>query len=221
MTFSLTPLEIKDYIVSFIQPTKITNQEIKNCGRIILNLSLVCKEFKAICEKKIKDLKKINELVVKYPIYNSEYENPRKFYWGMTESTYNSLPGGNPQLLDALFSSCNLPFAKHTFSEYTSEVEEDIKKIVKLTPQSINCILGELRCRIFVPPLAAACINAKIPVQTVEFLLKNGANPNTTYELNGQSIHLLKDTKSNVDTERFLALETIFKKFGVNPDYMK
>ena len=171
MSLSLTPPEIKCEIANFIQPTKMTNGEVKSCARTIVNLSLTCKKFKEIFAEKLEDLKKINALIEKYSKYNDDYE-PEKIPLFVSDDMEKKFPGGNPQLLDALFTGYD--YAKHSFSAYTPKIEEDIKQIVKLTPQSLNCILGVLRCRDYLPPLAAACWNKNIPVHMVEFLLKKG-----------------------------------------------
>jgi hypothetical protein len=210
MSFSLMPIELNYHTVSFIQPAKVTSAEIKICARQLVNISLVNKEFNQICSEKLTTLKKINDLVNKYSKYNSDYENP-----GEDWRTGRELdPKGNPQLLDALFTGCRFPFAGSTFKDYTPEIEQDIKDIVRLTPQSMNCILGTLKCRDDVPPLFAACINKNIPLHIVEFLLQQGANPKATLKLNGRPINILADLEGGVDAERVVAIKALFSKYG-------
>lgn len=205
MSFSLLPIEIKDHIISFIQPTKITNQEVKNFALEIKNISLVDREINVICQEKLMNLKKIYDLINTYSAYNSDYEN-----WHKDSKA-------SPQLLDALFSGCTLPYAKCTFNYYDSSREEDIKEIVKLIPQSIDCDLGYLRCRHKITPLFAACINKKIPILIIEFLLKHGANPNATVLKNGKPIHMLKDLEENMGyDDRFSEIKKLFKEYGAN-----
>jgi hypothetical protein len=211
MSFSLLPTEIKDYVSGFIIPSKLSREEIRSCGRNILQLSLVNHELKNICDNRLSVFKRVHGLLAKYFKYQGEYENPGKDWHTGREFD----PKGNPQLLDALFTGCTLPFAGSTFNTFNQEIEDDIKEIVKLTPQSVNCILGRLRCRDEVTPLVAASINPNIPVHIVELLLESGANPNATIKLNGYPIHILKDLKDNLDSERFSKIEELFKKYGV------
>jgi hypothetical protein len=209
MSFSSVPVEIKNKIVNFIQPTRITYQEVQKCGRTIEALATTCKELKELSEKQLKSLKKIQELIIKYPTYNQAYE----YAYQYRRSLRDGYPGGNPQLLDALFTGCKLPYARSQFNEYHQEIENDIKEIVVLTPQSMTCTIGILKCTKYVPPLAAACFNESIPLHIVEFLLEKGANPNATYDLDGQPIDILSDIKINISPERFAAIEVLFNKY--------
>jgi ankyrin repeat protein len=87
-----------------------------------------------------------------------------------------------------------------------------------LTPQSINCILGTLKCRDHVPPIAVACINGNIPTSVIEFLLKNGANPNATYKVTGLYVKMIVDLEANIDNNRYKIILDLFKKYGLNTD---
>lgn len=225
--FSTVPKEINKEIVGFVTPEKMTNKGVQQCGRIFVNFSLVCKEFHEMSKDKLKDLQKIDALITKYPRFNASYENPPTFTrLDINRGTFvpdkekNSLvPGGNPQLLDALFTGFDKNF-RGTFETYSPEIEEDIKEIVKLTPQSLKCALGELRNRKFVTPLIIACFNENIPIHIVELLLEKGANPNTSYEVDYTQTHMLKDVKKLLENpERFAAIEALFKKYGVNLKY--
>ena len=197
-------MELYYHTVSFsqLQPAKVTSAGIKSCARQLVNISLVNKKSNQIFSGELATLKKINDLVNKYRKYNDDYPSRWKDW------------KGNPQLLDALFTGCSLLFAESTFKTYTPEIEQDIKDIIKLTPQSMNCILGTLRCRDDIPPLAAACFNVNIPLDIVEFLLQQGANPNATLKFNGHPISILADLEVNLDAERFEAIQTLFNKYG-------
>jgi hypothetical protein len=203
------PIELSCHIVNFIQPTIVTSTERKSCARQLVNISLVNKEFNEICSEKLVVLKKINDFVNKYNRYNSYYENST-----LNLKDRNFDPKANPQLLDAL--STGHPFAASTFRTYNPEIEQDIKDIVKLTPQSMNCTLGTLRCRTHVPPLAIACYNVNIPLHIVEFLLKQGADRNATLKFNGYPVSIFTDLKFIINerftVERFAAIKTIFFK---------
>lgn len=204
MSIPSIPRDVKNIILNFIEPENFSDGAVRNCGRDISNLSSVSKEFKGICKEKLETLKKMDALIKKYPKYNAEYNHFVK----------DKTSCGNPLLLDALFTGCKLLYADHTFKKYTQELEEDIKKIIKLMPQSIHCNIGIIRCRNGVPPLAAACHNDKMPIHMIEFLLENGADPNQTYDLNGMQISILADLKICLEPNRFEAIEALFKKFG-------
>jgi ankyrin repeat protein len=151
--------------------------------------------------------------------YKSEYDPSGRFYYKDFD------PKGNPHLLDALFTGCTLPYAVHSINAYTPEIEEDIKTIVKLTPQSIHCILGRLRCRNEVPPLGAACANPNIPIDIIKFLLEKGADPNATWKLNGERIRIIDDLYTDFhgtkdedyaeSMQRVKQIEELFKKYGL------
>jgi hypothetical protein len=219
MSLALVPVEIKKLIVNFIHPSNMTCQEVKNCGRFIVNLSLINKEFKGACAEKIENLKKIQALIIKYSVYNCEYAEDlqaRNLYW--VKKKYKArYPGGNPQLLDALLTGSHFICAKHRFAAYTPEIENDIKTIIALTPQSMNCILGKLRCWNYVPPLAMACINKEIPLHMIDFLLENGANPNATFDEVGTDCDILQLLKGfSIDSDRVAAIKELFKKCATN-----
>lgn len=204
MSFSLIPSHLKDHTINFIQPSKVTTVEIKKCAAQITIISSVNKELKAICLEKIADLRRINELVNKYNAYNRLYENPP-----IDNFTNQAIdPRGNPQLLDALFTG----YMKH-HPDYTPESEKDIKDLVKLTPQSLHCILGSLRCREEVTPLYMACLNVKIPLHIVEFLLQNGADPNATLLVTTRRTSILTDLACALDDKRFDSIKALFDKF--------
>lgn len=123
---------------------------------------------------------------------------------------YNLFINGNPQLIDIFCTGCNLPFAKSTFNIYNIGIENDIKNIIKLTPDSINCIGGSLRCRDFITPLYMACINTKIPIYIIELLLKNGANKNHLIKVNGKKMSMLDDLKNNISDHRYQIVVKLF-----------
>src|SRR5579883_902093 len=70
-------------------------------------------------------------LLKKYKKYDNNYATESN------RETDNYL--GGSELLDALFTGCNLPFGRGTFSTYTSSIEEDIKFIISYLPESIKC----------------------------------------------------------------------------------
>lgn len=152
-------------------------------------------QFYVIDSSSPEQLVRTDALVHKYCSYNRDYENPGT-------------------LLDALFTGCRFPYTPSTFNVYTPEIENDIKEIVRLTPQSMNCTLGTLRSRDNVSPLAAACFNTNIPLHIIEFLFQQGADPNATLDVNGHPVRILADLESNMSAERFAAIKALFIRYG-------
>src|SRR5438045_7699519 len=87
------------------------------------------------------------------------------------------------QLYDSLSSGCKLVFAEHSL-DYSDEVKSDIKYLVRCEPEFLKFNDGHIRCRYKVTPLAIACFNVNIPLDIIDFLLENGANPYEKIELN-------------------------------------
>ncbi len=147
MFFTSAPEDIRNHILTFIDiPENITSDNIKLNGRSVSNLLCTNKEInqkmKDICSKKLADLKKIYDVIGKYSKYNDILENKRYTTGKRLE------PQGNPQLLDALSTGLYDPHSQwgtlSSFNEYTQEIENDIKDIVRLTPQSLKCNIGLL-----------------------------------------------------------------------------
>ncbi|WP_257263103.1 hypothetical protein [Endozoicomonas sp. ONNA2] len=228
MTFSNLPVELKTKVIKqyFSPPLVLTKKTAKAWGRDICNFASTNMELREICQQKsmipikcrdicetIKDYpKQIVELMNKYSRYQQEYENPayRQPPYLLHE------PKGCPMLLDALFTGCSLPHARSTFDEYTEEIEQDIKSMVKLSPQSIHCNFGELRCRDNVTPLMAACVNPVIPIEIIELLLENDADPKEKISVSNQSRCFLEDLAENftLTDERLLQIRELFKRYG-------
>lgn len=155
------------------------------------------------------DFKKIR-LMTKYHVYNDNYfDTCEEIDKGIIPKD-NSYPGGPPQLLDALFSGCPLPLARFTKEKYTPQVEEDIKLILEVMPDSLNCTMGQLRLVDNVTPLAAACYNGNIPIHIIELLLKKGAN--MTLKVNNSHIKLIDLLKGDINPKRFEQIKELFEK---------
>lgn len=208
VSFFSIPQPICKKIVKFINPTKITHQEVKECGRCIVLISLTCKEFKTFCDDQLKVIKRINELLNKYSTYSKDYENETRNseISKITENLLSvSYPGGNPQLTD-IFMSTN---------KYSNDIEKDIIDIIKLTPQSLNCRMGSLRLRTFVPPLALASFKPQVPLHIVKLLLDNGADPDACYGVEfKQSVSWLKKDLEDIppDHDEYQRAQDILKK---------
>lgn len=180
-------------IVNSFNPKNI--KEMKEMRITISNIALANKRFYHACKEKLVELKRMSELVLKYHTYNY---NQNEF----------------PQLLDAVFTGCTLPYSDHSINEYSPQVEEDIIEIIKLMPSSINCAIGTLRCRDEVTVLAAACMNFIIPENIIQLLLEKGADPLKQYYLNNRKISILGDLNLQMmDGEDYSRKRDIVKSF--------
>lgn len=203
MSFTSIPLPVKANILSclVVLPRKFTQEEALFLGRVVIPLNTINKEIQQILVTTFKsnDLKEIYRLVGKYRTYNSS----RSF----------NKSDAPPQLLDALFTGCTLPMAAQSVGVYSPYVESDIRSIVRVMPESIHCKLGQLRLRWDLPPLYAACVNEQMPLNIIELLLQNKANP---YARVGYSqaldhmstfvIHLLDQDLENPRKEQIMDL---------------
>jgi hypothetical protein len=177
-------------IVNCFRPKNL--KELKRTKFSVVNLALINKRFYYACKEKLHKLKRMNELRLKYHVYNHE------------ENEF-------PQLLDAVFTGCKLPFGNHSITRYNSQVKGDILEIIELMPSSINCNKGFLRCREDVTVLAAACFNLQILNEIIQLLLEKGADPFKQYNLNNNKISILKDMRDEQYLERRKIIETFNK----------
>lgn len=164
--FNLPP-EMCYKIVNYFSPSKMTIDEVKRCGREVVVLSLIDTRINSAADEKLENLKKIYKLINKYSEYNDQYSLALER--GINIS-------GNPQLLDALLTGTNFPYIGRSIQLFNEETEEDIRSIVKLTPESMNCTIGQFGTFEFVYPIFAACLNENITASVLEFLIKSGAN---------------------------------------------
>lgn len=77
-------------------------------------------------------------------------------------------------LLDAVCTASTLPYFDRTFKEYSDEIGEDIKKIVKLSPHSLQSKIGNTRTESGAQVFAMACYNLEMPLPIIEFLIQHG-----------------------------------------------
>ncbi len=164
---------------------------IKECGRTLKAIMLSCKHiynkelmhkvnftFKEACQFH----EKYNN---KYPAYGSQpmsYSTKPILCYNLNTDSMEKLydyPGGPSWLLDALFTGCDLPGAKHTYSTWNEDIENDVKTIVEKCPIALKCTQGQLGLRWYITPIAAAIYNIKIPVEMIGWLYKNGAEVRT------------------------------------------
>ena len=161
---------------------------------------------------KLSEIKKIFELINKYNTFNSGYSARSQFpIPGLWEAT-----GGSPQLFDALITGCRLKYSHYRASEvFTPEIENDIKTIVRLNPQSITYNFGCFDLGFNnATPIFAACINDNIPTSIIEFLLESGADPYTTVYACDNNLSIIPILKTQISEERFETIFNLFKKYG-------
>lgn len=220
----MVPTDVIHEIIKFIQPANFTTQGVMTCARKIINISLINKNFNTVCIIKLTDLKIINHLVNQY-VYNDDYEQSlewqpsnssiwNKYYFNKIVKQQDwrneaTMTDSNPQLYDMLCTGLRLPYAKASFNVYNQEIEQDIKTILKLTPQSIHCRLGMLRCRNQVLPLSVACMNEHIPITIIQLLLQSGAHLHDTILLNGYPITIIDDLKDNCNPKRYQLIKNL------------
>ncbi len=201
---SLYP-DIQYHIISYLFPRE-KKSDIK-IYELILNKCF--KENPIYFLQKISSFKKLLKIYDKYTVYPIDeimYVNifskiPDKYYIG------------GHALYDLLSTGCNLPFSKSSFKTYTKDIEDDIKFMIVNNPQSIHCSFGILRCRERITTLAMACINYNIPIDIIELMLINGADPNAGYYVNGYYTNMMDDLVICMGNIRYSELENLFKKY--------
>ena len=186
--------DMYEKIVNCFNPKNM--RELKTVKVYVRKISVVNKRFYNVCKAKLRKLKRMDELRLKYNKYNSE------------ENEF-------PQLLDAVFTGCRLPYSSHSVDKYSSQVKDDIVEIIELMPSSINCSVGTLIYRNNVTVLAAASFNLSIPDKIIQLFLERGADPFKKYDYNGAKITILKDLQ-----EGFKKRLDIIKLFVKNKEVL-
>jgi hypothetical protein len=177
---------------------KMTRAQILTEARLVLqSILLVSKQFYSITTTYMSELKEIYNLMEKYP--KNQYESAH----------YNN-PARSSILLDALFTGCDLPYASHTFRDWSKEIEDDIKRTIQLIPETLNNDTGVLRCRCYITPFAAACYNTNIPLHIIEYMLSIQPNIiNAKICLNGKYYYVLEDNFAPIRSD----IVPLFKKY--------
>lgn len=203
------PKEISKIIevdIKNIKPRYFLPEEIKACSKQLVGVFFVNKHFNAIFAPKMNDLKKTLYLTEKYHFYSLKYRKNVK--------DRNAVE--NPQLYDALSAGYKYGWYS-TFEEYTPQIEEDIKEIVKLMPQSLNCSSGKFRGLKNVTPLFMACVNRDVPLHIIKFLLKNGADSDAQINegvYNWSILDFIMYYSYFYGQKRCIDVEKLFKKYG-------
>lgn len=208
------PQEISKIIeedIKDIKPRYFLPEEIKACAKQLLGAFSTNKHFNAIFAPTMNDLKKTLYLTEKYHAYSLQYRN----------EVENRIATTNPHLIDALGSGSNykafLGFYTTTFHAYTPRIEDEIKEIVRLMPQSINCRSVKIGAIKNASPLYAACLNTSVPLHIIEFLLKNGADTKAQTTIFGENFTILKLLKlysGEYDWNRYNCVKELFKKYA-------
>ena len=158
-------------------------------------------------------------------ISKSEFQRMFNNYYLIEQAERNSKTpeNSNPILIDILFSGCYLPCAYSTHLKFEDYMDNDIHKIIKLFPDCLHSDFGQLRCRTYVTPIAAACFNVNVPLITVKSLIKDAmklGNKKSCYNLNikvnGEWVSILEDLRENESTgqsHRCHYIEKIFNKY--------
>jgi len=153
--------------------------------------------------KNTHDALRIQELMSKYISNSSGEEETTSNSSGEEETTF--------QLYDALSSGSRVLHS----ANYNLETEYDVKDILRLLPKTLEYRSGKARFRDNVTPLWIACHNDKIGLPTIEFLLKSGANPNSTIYVIQRTTKVIQDVKNNLSNERYEAILALFQKYGL------
>ena len=201
----------------------------------------------------LEDLGDIFKLIKKYPQYQQDYDyhihhkinhdktkndvseintkhrlgvsNGFNNYYLIEQAERNSKTpeNSNPILIDILFSGCYLPCAYSTHLKFEDYMDKDIRKIIKLFPDCLHSDFGQLRCRTYVTPIAAACFNVNVPLITIKSLIKDAmklGNKKSCYnlniKLNGEWVSILEDLRENESSgqsHRCHNIEKIFNKY--------
>lgn len=131
------------------------------------------------------------ELAQKYSAYQKSHEEG----YGYNDPSKINLDSP-PVLLDALFSGLgHLPYIKTSHSKFTEEIANDVKEIVKQCPSAIHANGASTRVNDRMTPLAVACMNPGVPVDLIEFLLQNGANPDLPIIYNTKKVKIIDHLK--------------------------
>ncbi len=211
------PVELQHEVIGFLGDTR--DSELDNSIRTLAQCRLVNKNFEYISSEVLQPLKKqqierkIEALIKTYHIYNERYAEALKDIDKTTLGRKHPDPKGPPQLLDALFSGSR--FTLGTLNFYNEIVERDIKDIILYMPESMNCVMGELRCRMSVTPLVAAIVNPNIPIHIIEFMFEHGADANGTLEFNGYEVKIYHDLGNfGLYPSRIEKIQALFVKYG-------
>lgn len=191
-TFLDLPPEIVKHVGTFLFTQNSNILEVIESGKNIKILSSVNKTIFIINNltnmNKLKNMfnnfaeDELKKLEKKYSQYNALCHDPYKHYTdiNMIPVIMKITKGAGP-LFDAVMTGCVLPVVKYSQYKYDQEVENDIKMLLRVAPESVEGRIGQMRSVHGVSALVGAIFNEKIPVSTIKFLLDNKANPNVFF----------------------------------------
>jgi hypothetical protein len=198
------PCEISEIILSYLLSSIITKSHQTENYTYVSIFSTNRKDCRF--NQKQKQTKKILYYLDKYYIFQKEYSYSYSDFFH--RYTYT-----NPILCDILFTELYIPFSRSSFNQITDELLDDLKEIIRLIPDSLESGWCHLRCRTNVTPLYAACINEKIPIDIVRYLIDQGADKKNKVKVNGFSRNTLVDLKRDcINRERYNKLVELFNE---------
>lgn len=211
--FTLTA-DVKELIVSHINPRCFTPSEVKLCARIVKVLHGR--------SARLPVLKRIYELALNYSKYNNHVEHPDLF-WNRTRlcpktpfsQNIRSLFQKSPQLFAAISTGHWLFDSNYKQNRYTPELEQDIKDIIDRIPESLNFIFGDSKIHACIlTPLSLACLNDKIPLHIIELLIVKGASLKVPCKATSQMVPLNSHLGwGSMNSKRLAAILKIFEKY--------
>jgi len=197
--------ELCNYVVDYALPLKnFTLQSLKDHCEGLRQLSLVSTVFRNNLRDKLCNVKILKEMVDKYRILDEE------LYQYYAELTMRVLQDCPPFLFPLLKSF------KGADEEKKKEIENEIKKIIEIMPNSIHSKMGKdsTSSRSALSPLAYACVEPWIPRTVVELFLTKGANPHILYFKHHRIICLHQDfreEKREKEIEKLDGLQSIIE----------
>ena len=202
------PENILSYILLFITPNisfrSICADNLIRQKNKFKHIILTSKLLKININMEIyNNIKVILYLIEKYNLYQRSYE-------------YFYKP---PILYDILLKDYNIQMKPNRYLNYNEILLEEIKQIISIIPLSLEADYGcFIEGRNKITPLYIACVNQNIKVETIEFLIKNGANINSKIEINQDEISILDDLNNLVEMsdiiskDRFDTVKKIFER---------
>lgn len=200
------PCEISEIILSYLLSSIITKSHQTENYTYVSCFSVNREDCQF--NQKRKQTKKILYYLDKYYIFQNEYSYSYSYSHYFGDNYYT-----NPILCDILFTELYIPFSRSSFNRITDELLNDLKEIIRLIPNSLESGWCHLRCRTNVTPLYAACINEKIPIDIVRYLIDQGADKKNKVKVNGFSRNTLVDLKRDcINRERYNKLVELFNE---------
>ena len=226
------PKEIWGQIIfgvgGYYTPPQIwTESDVKTAACKLLPLAYVEKTCHQACQRALADLKETFRLIQKYHPFRNDSPINNVLIHKFTTPPPSCLLGA----LKCLDTYISYIIAKDK-EERKNQIVDDIHHIVRLMPTSIYspAETDGPRIRIGITPLFYATRHAAFAdadavwLSIVELLLKNNANPNSTFLFNWShraiERHIFKDLSIGYGhVPQFQKLKQLFKQYGLSDDY--